>query len=194
MSDAIHEESYRGYLIEIHLDEHAENPRDWDNLWTMFCFHRRAIIGDKHKYNRDEYESWEDFYDRAIDADYDVGLVAPLYLYPSHDPVLMHGAIGDISTNYQIGYAFVEKQKLLSEFKRKRITKYVFKHATACLDAEIELYNQWHSGEVYGYVISDENGEMIDSCWGFYGMKYCLGEAKEIVDYWRNERGILTIS
>lgn len=42
------------------------------------------------------------------------------------------------------------------------------KDIEACLKAEVEEYDQYLRGEVYGYVLK-ENGEEPDSCWGFYG-------------------------
>ncbi len=52
------------------------------------------------------------------------------------------------------------------------------------LNQDISTFNQWLSGEVYGYDVSLHNsdGEDLssDSCWGFYGDEdYCLGEAKD---------------
>ena len=48
----------------------------------------------------------------------------------------------------------------------------------------IEMYEQWCRGEVYGYVIEDSDEEEIDdcSCWGFFGDKDCVEEAKSVVD------------
>jgi len=45
--------------------------------------------------------------------------------------------------------------------------------------SEVEEMDSYVRGEVYGYVIDEE-----DSCWGFVGdIKYCIEEAKSIVDY-----------
>ena len=33
--------------IKIELDTEPINPREWDNLGTMYCFHRNYILGDK---------------------------------------------------------------------------------------------------------------------------------------------------
>lgn len=39
------------------------------------------------------------------------------------------------------------------------------------LESAIELYGAWAWGDVYGYTVTEENGDEIDdaSCWGFYG-------------------------
>lgn len=39
------------YTLTIEQDDYAESPRDWDNVCTIVCFHRRYILGDKHNYD-----------------------------------------------------------------------------------------------------------------------------------------------
>ena len=36
----------------------------------------------------------------------------------------------------------------------------------------IETWNQYLSGDVYGYLIENELGEETGGCWGFYGTEY----------------------
>ena len=56
--------------------------------------------------------------------------------------------------------------------------------AEKCLRSEVETYDDYLTGQVYGYIIEDENGEQLDSCWGFLGdYKNCLEEAKSSADY-----------
>lgn len=71
--------------------------------------------------------------------------------------------------------------------------------ATACLHDEVETYDRYLRGEVYGYVVErlavadienvdlDDDvlhGETVDSCWGFVGdYTYCLSEARSAVDW-----------
>lgn len=55
------------------------------------------------------------------------------------------------------------------------------------LKSEVETYDQYLTGDVYGYVIEDKEGEELDSCWGFYGEEYCLEEAKSIADWHAND-------
>ncbi|MCX4363931.1 MAG: hypothetical protein OSJ74_11235 [Clostridia bacterium] len=38
------------YKLEVFRDEDAENPREWENLGKMVCWHRRYNLGDKHEY------------------------------------------------------------------------------------------------------------------------------------------------
>ena len=39
------------YTLEVKQDNDAESPREWDNVCTMVCFHRRYNLGDKHNYD-----------------------------------------------------------------------------------------------------------------------------------------------
>ena len=40
----------RRYKLEIAYDTDPQSPRDWGNLGTMVCWHRRYNLGDDHKY------------------------------------------------------------------------------------------------------------------------------------------------
>jgi len=55
----------------------------------------------------------------------------------------------------------------------------------------IEEWNQYLSGDVWGYTIT-RKGEQIDSCWGFFGIDYAREEAtasaKAIANYRKAER------
>jgi hypothetical protein len=52
------------------------------------------------------------------------------------------------------------------------------------------LCDEWDTylqGEVYGYIIEDESGNHVDSCWGFYGYEYCEQTAKELIAFYQEE-------
>ena len=51
---------YKGYIIEIEQDENPESPREWDNLTTMICFHKKYNLGDKHDIKHQDYSSWNE--------------------------------------------------------------------------------------------------------------------------------------
>jgi hypothetical protein len=49
---------------------------------------------------------------------------------------------------------------------------------------EIETYQQWLDGDVYGFALETPEGEEVDSCWGFYGYDW---EENGIYDHIPNE-------
>lgn len=82
----------------------------------------------------------------------------------------------------QVGWIYCTKKKAVEEFGKKACTKKVIEQAEALLKAEVETYDQFLTGDVWGYVIEDEEGEQLDSCWGMYGADYCEKEAIEAAD------------
>jgi hypothetical protein len=51
------------------------------------------------------------------------------------------------------------------------------------MEGEIEALNTFASGQIYGYTVEDENGEEVDSCWGFYDIDEAINDAKGYIDY-----------
>ena len=41
------------------------------------------------------------------------------------------------------------------------------------------MYDQYLTGQVYGYVVEDQERNRLDSCWGFYGIEDVKAEAKQ---------------
>lgn len=53
--------------------------------------------------------------------------------------------------------------------------------AERCARAEFDSFRSWIEGEVLGYVVKNPAGEVVDSCWGFYGDdKYVREEATSV--------------
>lgn len=45
------------------------------------------------------------------------------------------------------------------------------KDIVPCITAEIETYNKYVNGEIYSFILYDENGNIEDSCSGFYDIE-----------------------
>jgi hypothetical protein len=168
-----------GRVLEIHYDEDASDPRkEFDNLGTMICFHRRYSLGDDHNYDSNDFDGWNAI-EARIRKDNDVAVILPLYLY-DHSGITMN------TTGFhcpwdsgQVGFIFIAKDKVRYEYSVKRISRKLRERVAGYLRSEVETYDQFISGQVYGYVVReaptvDEDGDEIegdevDSCWGFYG-------------------------
>ena len=63
-----------GYKLSVFRDDDAPNPRQWENLGRMVCWHSRYDLGDEHEFEEvtDFLESEE--YKNAI-------VVLPVYMY-----------------------------------------------------------------------------------------------------------------
>jgi hypothetical protein len=51
------------------------------------------------------------------------------------------------------------------------------------IEAEVQTYTQYVEGEVYGFQIIDEDNEVIDSCYGFYGTDFATNGMLDYIDH-----------
>lgn len=167
--------TYKNHNISIFPDENPESPRDWDNICEFHCSHRRYSLGDKG-FN---YSNSSDCISAAQEANKQGDIILPLYLYDHSGITISLSPFHCPWDSGQVGYVIVRREKMLKEFSAKRFTKSLKNKALIIAQGEVETYDQFLRGEVYGYKI-DNNG---DSCWGFYGQEECLEEAKSTVDW-----------
>lgn len=184
-----HEERIGNYVIRIYPDTSPESPRNWDNLGTMVCFHKRYDLGDENDYCSSNYDGWEEMKEDIIEKE-NVHTILPLYLY-DHSGITMSTSnsypFNDRWDSMMVGWIFVSKDKVRKEsLDETKIEQYLI--------GEVKTYDQYLTGDVYGYRISKvtpcdlghEHEEELDSCWGFYGEEECIDEAKSMVKYYTN--------
>lgn len=100
-------------------------------------------------------------------------VMLPLYLFD-------HGGITINTTGFscswdsgQVGYIYATPKDLVKEYGKD--TPENREKARNLLEAEVECYDLYLRGECYGFQLY-EDGEEIDSCWGF------LGDWKDILE------------
>ena len=191
MHDPVYEELYQGHTIKIYHDPDTENPREWSNLGTLICWHRRYRLGDSHRFDSPEAFlrdragvsdqsdlSMEHLRDRAERK----VVILPVFLY-YHSGLAMN-TIGFHCPwdSGQVGYVYVTLEAIRTEFGVKYVTKALREKAEDILRAEIVSYDAYLGGRVFGYVIK-QDGEEVDACWGFVGdyEPDCLLEARRAV-------------
>jgi hypothetical protein len=186
--ESVNEKKVGHYLIEIFPDNDPDNPREWDNLGTMICFHGRYGLGEKHGYDHKDYSGWEEL-EKTIVEDNNVGVILPLYLYDHSGLSISTTPFSCVWDSGKIGFICVSKIKILEEFGGKIITKKLKEKVEGILKGEVETYNQYLQGDIYGYKISKvttcdqghEHKRVLDSVLGFYGQDECMEEAERIV-------------
>jgi len=181
--NVLEQEKVGRFTVKFYQDEDADSPRNWDNLGTMICFHRRYELGDKHKLSVEE----------AIELEKRADVVAlPLYLY-DHSGLRMkvgsfQGLLPQGHAEFDssgVGFIYVTKEGIKKEYGK--VTKATLLKAKTVLENEVKTYDQYLSGDVYGYVIEDEDGEHMDSCWGFFGWEYALAEGKDMAKWYEDK-------
>jgi hypothetical protein len=198
------------YILTVEQDLYPESPREWDNLGTMVCWHRRYDLGDKHTYSdtdemygdlyrqfvgeepeQYDHETDKDFAKRITDKVNEYIVILPLYLY-DHSGISM-----STSRTYpfdcrwdsmQVGWIYVKKGTEETE-------KFTDDELYEILIGEVETYNRFLVGDIVSFVLEEKKHcdccgnyklELVDSCCGFYDIKDivdCLpDDAKHLVD------------
>jgi hypothetical protein len=139
------------------------------------------------KYDTPEYKPQLRQYDearskaihKALDAAY---LMLPLYLFDHSGISMSTGSFGDPWDSGQVGWIYMDRKTAIENWGKAKLTKAVRAQALESLKSEVEVYDQFLTGDVYGYVVEDEDGAEVDSCWGFFGLDYCRAEAVSAAD------------
>ena len=164
---------YNGMTIKVYYDEDAESPAGWDTPDAFLCSDYRSLNVNS------ECLSAEDCREAIEDGKWFLNgfYIFPVCIY-DHSGICIH--LGESrGWDYSNGYAFicVKRMKGWSWQKSK---------AEKIADGVVDEWNMYLEGEVYGFVAEDEDGNELDSCWGFYGdegLKDAIDQAEGAIDY-----------
>lgn len=202
---------YKGYKIKIIADEDPQNPRtDWDPAGTMVCWHSRYNLGDCERWKGSDGK-WKSkqlssnypdgpkqlLYELAgVDSDsleedmkfdelYSLieekgTIIKTLYLYDHSGLTISTGSFSCRWDSGPVGYIYMTKETQEKEgWTPEQADKY--------LEGEVKTYDDYLTGNVYGYQIENPDGDETDSCWGYFGDPEekggCIDEAKSAIDY-----------
>lgn len=188
-NDCIEEFTEGDRTLRIFQDTDPESPREWSNLSTMVCIHRRYNLGD-HKATADEQEiirqagSWEKAEKRLL-AYYranrnPIVKILPLFLYDHSGITMSTGSFNDRWDSGQVGFIFATRSQVKGCFivGDEELPADIDERVERCLKGEVETYDQYLRGDVYGYEVTEtkhcdacghDDEDVVDSCWGFYG-------------------------
>ena len=160
------------YKLEIFDDLDPTNPREFDNLGTMVCFHSRYILGDETDLKSSAFSSWKELESYLYKIEKAL-IVIPIFMYD-------HSGLSVNTTGFscpwdsgQIGFIYASKERIRNEYGYKRISKKLEEQVIELLCSEVDLYNDYLSGNVYSFTLTDkEKDEELDSSSGFYGTDY----------------------
>jgi hypothetical protein len=168
-------EKAEGVLVDVwHGDYHLVVMEDWfptnprehfSNLGTFYTWERDRSSPDKNPYS-----SKDDFYGEE-DSEYsDDIFIWPVKRRGYYEEYFELVNLGD----YYDGFVFVTKAQAKEEFPDLNDNE-LEERVKKCFEAELELYADWVNGNVYGFVVTKLDEDMVevdvDSCWGFYGRK-----------------------
>lgn len=64
-----------------------------------------------------------------------------------------------------VGLIYTTDERI-QEFGNKDYTR---EQVYEWLASEVDLYSEWADGHCYGFIVTDKEGDEVDSCWGFIG-------------------------
>jgi hypothetical protein len=161
------------YTLTVEQDEYAEDPREWDNLCTMVCWHSRYSLGDKHNFN-DEWDFLQDLCEELLGMEYedcedmtkkemfqklvDSGkiIIKPINIY-DHSGITVSTSNGypynDRWDGGWVGFIYVTKDRIFKECCN--ITEENWKErADRYIEGEMETYDMYVRGEVYQFSLT----------------------------------------
>ena len=183
MSEPVETFEVNGKTVKIYHDEDAESPRNDDDLGVMLCWHRRILLGDEQIRPSDFGEDLGEVREK-LGEERGAALILPVYIY-EHGQITIT-ARESVYAMYpdkewdagQVGFIYAEEATVLKEYGVESITEEILEKLREVLEGEVAVYDQYLMGDVWGFVIEDEDGEHEDSCWGFFGLEYCKEEAR----------------
>jgi len=172
MEKAIEKINYKGKIIETFYDFNPLSPEDWVNDVLFLVYdHRDFTVKVKGFDPEDIFQYFQENPKKVL---YEGYFVFPVYAYIHSGVSLSLGRnfypFNDRWDTSFRGFVLCKKQK----------GNYTSKKAYDMSEGLIEEWNQYLSGDVYGY--SSAHG----SCWGFYGKSgynQMIDEAKSEIDY-----------
>lgn len=174
-----------GRVIQFHTDEDPFNPREDDNLAVIvgspdgarnYGFFDRATEDDEAEALR---RGGFPLLRRYLRRFSDVAYLAPLGML-DHSGVHIWVGGGSHWSDAQgwdsgtCGYAYITNKgaaELGPDYTPAQ-----------CIEDEVKTLDQYLRGDVYGFIIKDEDGEHLDSCWGHFGFEYVKEAALEAAE------------
>ena len=202
------------YRLKIERDESPMDPREGGGQPSkMWCWHPRYTLGDKNPYKRQHVSDAiralvegvdptasdvldgldeEPRHKEALRRFESLFVSLSLHLYDHSGITMSTGAFADRWDSGGVGFICVSKKEAKEQyghdvFKSDGWTEEMTKKVIETLETEVEVYDQFLTGAVYGYQLEklvyefeqpveeidadndDLPWEDVHSCWGFYG-------------------------
>jgi len=172
------------YRLIVRVDGDNEDPRTWDNVGTMTCFHSRYNLGDKHQWKEPEtfLQDLAATVTELPDGDNDMEIVwdilnkhfviLPLYLYDHSGITMSTSPFSCRWDSGQVGYIYCSLDKAREEWgtptsdwnTQANYTKNedgTFRNlkeaATQTLENEVTTYDQYLTGNIYKFELQIKN-------------------------------------
>lgn len=226
MRDPVHTEELHGLTINVWADHEEHNdPRDWDNVGRMLCWHPHYRLGDEQFHSPEDVggaRSMQEVGEYLV-RERGAFVMLPLFLLDHSGISMSYGSpirtegptaedvraagrfVGDGAgwDTSAVGFIYATRDSFAAmcgdadpweiiEAERERPYLRGGKHTEripriiAILQGEVETYDQFLTGDVYGYTIEgllpiEDARQYETSLWGIFGWSDAQEEARTAV-------------
>lgn len=169
--EPIKEEKIGRYKLVVSYDEYADNPRNWDDCSVIYSNHKR-LNPDSHSIDEIIGEDGELHTEDII--------AMRVYLY-QHGGYSFSVTELDGENPYSDSYSKWDSGLFGIIAMRKGMAESEFngeEHAKNWMREQIECYERYVNGEVYRYDIIEPNGDVYDSCGGYFSSEEAYEDGK----------------
>lgn len=175
-------------LVVIKYDDDPMNPRDWDNVGTMLCAHRRYNLGDEQVGGHleamqhiasecgicidaeDEDGCWYEKDEEVLEEE--IGkkaVILPLYLYDHSGITMSTSGFSCPWDSGQVGVIFVTLERAYKEYgglegTAENPTEKDLEQIRKYLQGEVKTYDDYLTGNVYGFETYEKVKINCDEC------------------------------
>lgn len=148
-----------------------ENPEDRESSRLNLALLRNKGEDDY----LDTSDKAEDFImeaesDPEVTIDPDILFYLPLYLYDHSGITMSHGGFSCPWDSGKVGTHYITREDFINDFPDiDPDSDEAKKKCEKALKSELDMYDAYLRGDIWYFVIEDEDGDLIDSCSGFYG-------------------------
>jgi hypothetical protein len=181
------------YRLRVEHDDSPFSPREWDNLGTIGIYHRRYSLSDEGApVDVEGARNLED------NPQY---ISLPIYMYDHSGITISTSPFSCPWDSGRVGLIFVSKQNIEKEYGE--ITDEVLESVYRVLNGEVETFDQYLRGDIWGFVVEKEKvytaedgdqivqWEHVDSCCGFFGEEEAEAEGKAILESYQEDEKVL---
>jgi hypothetical protein len=167
-----------GYKATLYYDTDRQSPEEWCNLGTItYNSSSRYVLGYKGVDSDEDAEIAQ----KVASGEY-IGI--PVYAYVHSGCTIRAGYSNPFGCPWdsgRSGWVYVSRADALKEVGGTKLSKKKRETIERILRSEVATFAQYLEGDVYGIVITDPDGEVVESCWGFYGFDYAKEEAASML-------------
>ncbi len=159
------DETQNGFTATVDYDPNGgdNNPRDWEAESVMFGFHRSYASPDPAPDSDPETA-------RRI-AQGSGNICLPVWLYAHSGTCYRANESNPFNCPWDsglFGFIYITRADARQMYSVKRITEKTRLRLLDDLKAQVDTYSKWANGETFRWEIKDADGDVIDSCGGYY--------------------------